>query len=56
MSRPFLPSLNDEVDVSEGHILQLGLSRQQGDQWGGQLLQQGAIIVQIFREHLHELH
>lgn len=52
----FLPSLYDEVDVSESHILQLGLSREQGDQWGGQLLQQGAIIVQIFREHLHKLH
>lgn len=54
--RPHLPSLYDEVDVSEGHILQLGLSREERDQWRGELLQQGAVVVQVFGQHLHELH
>lgn len=51
-----LPSLYNEVDVSEGHILQLRLSREESDQRRGELLQQGAVVVQVFGQHLHELH
>lgn len=56
MISPHLPSLYDEVDVSKSHVLQLGLSREEGDQWRGELLKQGAIVVQVFGKHLHELH
>lgn len=51
-----LPSLYNEVDVSKSHILQLRLSREESNQWRGELLEQGAIIVQVFGQHLHELH
>lgn len=50
------PLLDDEVDVPQGHVLQLGFCGEQGDQRGRQLLQQGPVIVQVFGEHLHELH
>lgn len=40
-----LPFLHDEVDVSQGHILQLGLGRQQRDQGRRQLLEQRAVVV-----------
>lgn len=41
----FVPFLHDKVDVAQGHILQLWLSRQQRDQGRGQLLEQRAVIV-----------
>lgn len=53
---PGSPFLHNEVDVPQGHILQLWLGGQQRDQWWSQLLQQGTIIVQVLGQHLHELH
>lgn len=51
-----VPFLYNEIDVAQGHILQLWLCGQQCDQGRGQLLEQCGIVVQVLGQHLHELH
>ena len=50
------PFLDNEVDVPEGHVLDLWLPGQQGDQGGGELLQQGVVVVRLLGQQLQELH
>lgn len=50
------PLLDDEVDVPEGDVLDLGLSGQQGDQRRGELLQQGVVVVRVLGQQFQKLH
>lgn len=50
------PFLHNQVDVPQGNVLNLGLSRQQGHQRRGKFLQQHVVVVRVLGKKLQELH
>ena len=48
--------LDDEVDVAQGHVLDLGLGGEEGDEGRGEFLAEGAAELGVAGEDLHHLH